>query len=57
MKAGMKIVHQVQAMKVYVRARSGLQIDLDLSSNQRKKRIGDKIHNSDNIESSHSFGN
>lgn len=53
----MKIVHQVQAMKVYVRARSGLQIDLDLSSNQRKKRIGDKIHNSNNIESSHSFGN
>ena len=35
---------QVQAMKFYVQARSGLQ-------------ISDKIHNDDNIESSHSFGN
>lgn len=42
----MKIVYQVQAMKFYVWARSGLQIDFDLPSNQRKKRIGDKIHNS-----------
>lgn len=54
----MKIVHQVQAVKkFYGRVRSGLQIDFDLSSDQRKKRIGDKIHSGNNIESSHSFGN
>lgn len=40
MKAGMKMVPQVQAMKFYVQAKCGLQIDFDLSSDQSERENG-----------------